>query len=179
MVTSDTPMATSEMYGDILEHLPPEVDLGYVFVRGETVLAKYGDRPPPPPTEQGLQDPNWIIIPLRDGRFTGTACLLFNRKALEKCRPFLKSIFGDREMGNVIRTLRPVLGLPFLIRAGLALRFPALGGLVSVAEVERRLSRGLGLVCRGYVSPHAELAFDVDHRTDVPFAERVLRESDT
>jgi GTP:adenosylcobinamide-phosphate guanylyltransferase len=176
MVTSDTPMATPEMYQDILDHLPPEVDLGYVFVRGETVLAKFGDRPPPPPDETGQQMPNWVIMRLRDGRFTGTACLLFNRAAMEKCRTFVKGIFDNREMGNVIRTLRPIFGLGFLIRVGLAFRFPALGGLVSVAALERKLSRGLGLVCRGYVSPHAELAFDVDHVTDVPFAERVLKE---
>jgi len=176
MVTSDTPTVTSEMFDDILEHFPPEVDLGYVVVRGETVLAKFADRLPPPPTETGLQDPNWIIMPIRDGRFTGTSSLLFNRAAIEKCRTFLKGIFDNREMGHVVRTLRPILGLPFLIRAGLALRFPALGWLVSVSEVERKLSRGLGLVARSYISPHAELAFDVDHLTDVPLAERILKE---
>ncbi|NDK15722.1 MAG: hypothetical protein GW911_27135, partial [Armatimonadetes bacterium] len=44
----------------------------------------------------------------------------------------------------------------------------------SIADIERRLGDGLGLKCRGYVSPHAELAFDVDHATDVPIAEGVL-----
>jgi len=175
MVASDTPMATSEMYDDLLGHLPPEVDLGYVFVRLETVLARYADRPPPPPDQQGRRMPNWVSVSLRDGRFTGTACLLFRREAMEKCRPFVKSIFDDREMGNVIRTLKPIFGLSFLIRVGLAFKFPWLGWLVSIAALERKFSQGFELLVRGYVSPHAELAFDVDHATDVPIAERVLR----
>jgi hypothetical protein len=87
------PLATPEMYDDLLDHLPLEVDLGYVFVRAETALAKYSDRPAPPLNGKGEQPPNWVTISLRDGRFTGTACLLFKREAMEKCRPFVKRIF--------------------------------------------------------------------------------------
>jgi len=174
MVTSDMPMATAEMCDDLLRNLGEDVDLGYTLVRHETVLAKYADRPAPPPDPQYGQLPNWVTVTLRDGRFTGTACLLFRREAIEKCRPLVKSIFDDRNMKNVIATLKPVFGLCFLLRVGLALKVPALGSLVSIADIERRLGDGLGLKCRGYVSPHAELAFDVDHATDVPIAEGVL-----
>ncbi|PIU90342.1 MAG: hypothetical protein COS65_25480 [Armatimonadetes bacterium CG06_land_8_20_14_3_00_66_21] len=174
MVTSDMPMATAEMYDDLLRNLGEDVDLGYTLVRHETVLAKYADRPAPPPDPQYGQLPNWVTVTLRDGRFTGTACLLFRREAIEKCRPLVKSIFDDRNMKNVIATLKPVFGICFLLRVGLALKVPALGSLVSIADIERRLGDGLGLKCRGYVSPHAELAFDVDHATDVPIAEGVL-----
>jgi GTP:adenosylcobinamide-phosphate guanylyltransferase len=175
MVTSDMPMATAEMYDDLLSNLGEDVDLGYTLVRHETVLAKYADRPAPPPDPQYGQLPNWVTVTLRDGRFTGTACLLFKREAIEKCRPLVKSVFDDRNMKNVIATLKPILGLCFLVRVGLALKYPALGWLVAVADLERKLGRGLGLTCKAHISPYAELAFDVDHATDVPIAERVLR----
>ncbi|MBI2302238.1 MAG: nucleotidyltransferase family protein [Armatimonadetes bacterium] len=175
MMASDQPLAEPAMVDDLLAHLPAEVDLGWVAVRAADALAKYGDRPPPPPDERGVQMPNWVTLRLRDGRFTGTACLVFSVATLEGMRPFLKGIFDNREMGNVIRVVRPVLGLGLLLRLGLALKFPTLGCLVSVGGLERRVSQGFGITCRVYVSPYPELAFDLDHASDLPLVERELR----
>lgn len=176
MVTSDMPLATPDMYDDLLDHFPSEVDIGYVLVPIQAVLDSYADRPPPPPDEKGRQMPNWVTLALRDGKFTGTACLLIKPQAARESQAFIKGIFDDREMGNVIRTLRPVFGLPFLIRAGLVFKYPSLGWLLSIGDIERKLSSSLGVLSRCHVSPHAELAFDVDHVTDVPIAEGVLKQ---
>jgi len=174
MVTSDIPLATGAHYADLLDHFGAEVELGYTMVRAAAALDAFGDRPPPPPDDQGRQMPNWVTVTLRDGRFTGTPCMLFQPDALRGCQSVIKRIFDDREMGNVVGALRSVFGTLFLARVGLALRYPWLGGLVSVAAIEQRMSRGLGIRCAAYISPHAELAFDVDHLSDVPLAERVL-----
>lgn len=175
MVTSDTPLVTGPMFDDVLFHLGPDTDLGYVIVRAEHVLTRFGDRPPPPPDERGWQMPNWATVALRDGTFTGTACLLLRPEAARRARPFIQGIFDNREIGNVVRVLRPVFGLGLMARAALVIRFPFLRGLLATSDIERRVGRGLGAICRSYVSPHAELAFDVDHATDVPLAERELR----
>lgn len=174
MMTSDTPLVTPAMIDDLLAHFGADTDVGYVVVRYESVAEKFADRPPPPPDEQGRAMPNWVTVRLRDGRFTGTGCLLIRPEAARRSRDFIKGIFDDREMGNVVRVLRPVLGTGFLLWLGLVFRFPSLGRLLSMRAIERRMSRGLGLTCRGYISPHAELAFDVDHLTDLPIAERML-----
>ncbi len=176
MVTSDIPLATGAMYDDVLEHLDSEAELGYAFIRHDTVLPRFADRPLPPPEPDGTQMPNWVTVQLRDGRFTGTPCMMLRGRGRAAFEPFIKSIFDNREMRHVIATLRPVLGLSLLLRLGLAAKLPACGRLISIAEVERRIGRGLGIVARGYCSPHAELAFDVDHLTDVPFAARILQE---
>jgi molybdopterin-guanine dinucleotide biosynthesis protein A len=175
MVTSDTPLVTGPMFDDVLSHLGPDTDLGYVIVRAEQALRRFGARPAPPPDESGRQMPNWVTVSLRDGTFTGTACLLMRPEAAQRARHFIQGIFDNREMCNAVRVLRPVFGLTFLVRAGLVVRFPALRGLLSVADAERHLGSGLGMVCHSYVSPHAEVAFDVDHVTDIPIAERELR----
>jgi len=175
MVTSDTPLVTGPMFDDVLSHLGPDTDLGYVVIRADHVHLRFGDRPSPPPDESGRQMPNWVTVTLRDGTFTGTGCLLMRPEAARRALPYIKGIFDNRDIRNVVRVLRPVLGLGFLIKAALAIRFPALGGMLSIADIERRIGKGLGVVCRTYVSPHAELAFDVDHLTDVPIAERELR----
>jgi hypothetical protein len=174
MATSDIPLATGAMYDDLLAHFGDEVDLGYTVVRHATVLADYADRPPPPPEPDGTQMPNWVTVTIRDGRFTGTPCMLLRPARADRLREVIKGIFDNREMGHVIGVLRGVLRPPPPARVGLAMKVPALKGLVSVTALERRMSRGLDLTCRAYVSPFAELAFDVDHLTDVAIAERVL-----
>lgn len=176
MATSDIPLATSTMYGDLIAAFPPDTDLGYAVVRRETVMSEYEDRPPPPPKPDGRQDPNWVTVKLREGAFTGTPCLLFRPEAMKRVRPLVKSIFDDRRIANVVRTLRPLLGTWLLVRIALTLHVRWLGWAISMHEVASRIGRGTGLVARGYVSPYAELAFDVDHLTDVPIAERVLAE---
>jgi len=174
MVTSDIPLATGAMFDRVLERVAESVDLGYVIVRGEDARRRFGDRPAPPPDVHGRQMPAWVTARLREGEFTGTPCLLLRPAALAGCRTFIKSIFDNRELGNALRTLAPLLGWGLLLRAALALRIPALAGIVSIAEVQERLGLGLGVVCQTYISPDPELAFDVDHLTDVALAERVL-----
>lgn len=175
MMTSDTPLVTAEMIDDALAAFGPEVDLGYVLVAADTVFSRFADRPAPPPDERGHQMPNWVTLSLRDGRFTGTSFLVIKPAAAQKLRGFIKGVFDNRELGNVVRVLRPVFGLGFLLKVALVLKFPRARGLVGVGDVEKRLSRGLGILCRTYVSPYAEMAFDVDHLADVPLAEEVLR----
>jgi GTP:adenosylcobinamide-phosphate guanylyltransferase len=175
MCTSDTPLVLPHMVDDALHALPVSVDLGYVLVPYRRAMERFADRPPPPPDHRGRQMPSWVSVRLRDGRFTGTACMVCSPEAAHSMRRILKGVFDDREMGNVVSVLRPVLGLPLLLRIGLALRCPALGPLISVKGLEQRLSRGLGLTGRAYVSPYAELAFDVDHLGDLPIAQRELR----
>jgi CTP:molybdopterin cytidylyltransferase MocA len=174
MMTSDTPLVTPEMVDDILAHLPPEVDLGYVLVRKETVLAKFADRPAPPPDDKGRRMPNWVTVAVRDGSFTGTGCLIIKPEAARRCREFIKGVFDDREMGHVVSVLKPLFGMCFLIRIALVMKCPCFAWLLSIADIENRLSKGLGIACRAYISPNAEMAFDVDHATDVPIAEGVL-----
>lgn len=176
MLTSDTPLVTGAMVDEALEAFGDDTDLGYVLVPYPLVMERFGDRPPPPPDERGRTMPNWVSVRLREGRFTGTATLLFRPSAIDKLRPLIKGVFDDREIGNVVRVLRGVLGLALLVRVALALRFPGIGGLISIRGIERRLGRSLSLRPRAWIAPHPEMAFDVDHITDVPIAEAVLAE---
>lgn len=175
MMTSDTPLATGPMIDDLLDHFARDVEFGYTIVSAEAARQKFGHRPPPPPEPDGKQMPSWVTVAIADGEFTGTPCMLCRPEALRTIRSVIKGIFDNREMSHVVRVLGGALGYGFLLRAGLALRFRPCRHWLSIAAIEKQMSRGLKLHCRAYVSPYPELAFDVDHFTDVPLAEAELQ----
>jgi len=145
LATADTPLLTPAMIGDLLEHAP-DCDICYPYVARETVLRRFGER-------------EWVFIKLRDAALTGSSMALFRPAAFRQLRPLVEQVIGaHREHWKVAG----MFGLLFLLRA----RY----GWITVPEIERHVSKVVKLDCRGYCSPYAELAFDVDHPGDLPVA---------
>jgi molybdopterin-guanine dinucleotide biosynthesis protein A len=145
LATADTPLLTATMIGDLLANAP-DCDICYPFVDRETVLQRFGDR-------------EWVFIILRDAALTGSSMALFRPAAFQQLRPLVEQVIGaHREHWKVAR----LFGLVFLLRAKY--------GWITVREIEKHVSKVVKLDCRGYCSPYAELAFDVDHHADLPIA---------
>ncbi|MHB0937434.1 MAG: nucleotidyltransferase family protein [Armatimonadota bacterium] len=149
LATADTPLLTPAMIGDLL-HRAPDCDVCYPYVARETILRRFGAR-------------EWVFIRLRDAAFTGSSMALFRPAAFRQLRPLVEQVIGaHREHWKVAR----LFGLGFLLRAKL--------GWITVPEIERQVSAVVKLDCRGYCSPFAELAFDVDHHADLAMAREGL-----
>jgi len=149
LATADTPLLTTTMVTDLLEHAP-DCDICYPYVARETVLARFGER-------------EWVFIKLCDAAFTGSSMALFRPAAFQQLRPLVEQVIGaHREHWKVAR----LFGLWFLLRT----KF----GWITVREIEKHVSKVVKLDCRGYCSPYAELAFDVDHHADLPIARQQL-----
>jgi len=149
MAAADTPLLTPAMIGDLLEHAP-DCDICYPYVARETILARFGAR-------------EWVFVTLRDAAFTGSSMALFRPAAFQQLRPLLEQVIGAHRNHWKVAGM---FGLAFLLRA----KF----GWITVPEVERHVSKVVRLDCRGYASPYAELAFDVDHHADLPIARQGL-----
>ena len=149
LASADTPLLTPEIVGDLLENAP-ECDICYPYVREEAVPPHFGER-------------EWLFVRLRDGAFTGGSMALFRPQTFLRLRPLVEQVIGaHREHWKVAR----LFGLGFLLRC----RY----GWITVREIEAHVGKMLSASCRGYASPYAELAFDVDHLADLPIAQQML-----
>lgn len=99
------------------------------------------------------------FVRLRDGRFTGGNVVYATSDAIVALLPLIDALYGARKNPFA---LAGMLGVDTL--------FGLVTGSASIAQLERRASRLLGVEARAFVSPDAALAADVDRPAHVPGA---------
>ncbi len=93
---------------------------------------------------------------LKEGRFTGGNLFLLEPRLVNDFLPRLEFILLNRK--NVLR-LASMFGFWALVKLAL--------GILQIAELERTVSRILGVPARALITPHAEIGFDVDKIEDI------------
>ena len=99
------------------------------------------------------------FVRLRDGRFTGGNVVYATREAILALLPLIDSLYRARKNPFA---LAGMLGLDTLLAL--------VSGTASIAQLERRATRLLGVPARALVSLDAALAADVDRPAHVPGA---------
>ncbi len=151
LATADTPLLTPEGADDTVRFgLDSEADLTYTMADAAQVAAAF------PGSKR-------TTVRLREGRFTGgnmvvaaSETLLLALKTIESAFTRRKSIIG----------LALLLGPVFLVRLAL--------GQLTVEAAAARGSEILGCKIAVHLTPHPEIAFDVDKPSDLRTAERAI-----
>ena len=112
--------------------------LAYPIVRGETALARF-------PQQQRT------FVRLKDGRFTGGNMIVVSPEMVPVLLPFIERAYQGRK--NPLALAR-LFGLDFIVKLAL--------GQLSLAAIEKRAGRILGLPVRALETPHASIGADVD-----------------
>ena len=86
-----------------------------------------------------------------DGTFTGGSVMQFNPAVVDRVRTFVDKVIAARK--------KPWL-LAQLFGWSIVMKFAS--GRLSIAEMQEKVTEMLGITARAIISPHAELAMDVD-----------------
>jgi len=100
---------------------------------------------------------------LADGVFCGTGLVVLRPRFLPRILTILEQLATARKAPW---RLAAVLGLPMLLRYA--------GGILSIADIERRASRLLGAQARGIRTEDPELAINIDRFDDLVRVEQML-----
>jgi GTP:adenosylcobinamide-phosphate guanylyltransferase len=135
----DIPLLTPQIVRDFVDQcLPYDVDLCYSIVSKEVM-------------ERAFPGSGRTFVPVAEGRFAGGDISMVKPGALEKSRDKIDTIIGHRkQFWKQVRAIGLDLVFLFLIRR------------LSIPRIERRVPRVLGITGKAIISPHAELAMDVD-----------------
>jgi len=140
VMAGDMPLATSEAISDFLNSAP---DAGVVY----PVTSKED-------VEELFPTRKTSYVKAKEGRFTGSSCLLFRKDAALAREKVLVDLLEARKNPTALLGLiGPMVGLKMMLST------------LSLGEFERHLSEGLGLECR---------LFSLDSPEDVGLAEREL-----
>ncbi len=150
VLSGDLPLVTREALENLLAHAP-DADVVFPYVERRDVLRAFPDR-------------EWIFSETPEGAFTGSAVGLCRPQALLEHWRWVEDLLEARRKKPL--ELAAMFGLPFLLK----LFFRRL----RVRDIEAKLSHLIHITGRGYQSPHAELAMDVDKFSDIAFVEGVL-----
>lgn len=139
LASSDIPLITPEIVCDLIDQcLPVDADYCYAIVRQEVM-------------ERAFPGSGRTFIPLGDGRFAGGDLGLLKPSILRVRRDVLNELIGHRK--TFWKQVRAV-GLSTLVL--LLIR------RLTIAHLERRCHKVLGILGRAVICPHAEVAMDVD-----------------
>jgi hypothetical protein len=142
VTASDNPLLTTQALEDFLTRCP-DVDICYPILRGEVF-------------REAFPGSDNILIPLRDGKFIGASCMLFDARALPKLREAVARVFAARKSyGRMVGLLGVGFTARFLLRR------------VTVAEIEQRVGSLTG--CHFSAVPDCDpvLAIDIDAERDL------------
>jgi len=149
MVTSDMPLLSPQAIDDLTQNTP-EADIVYPTIGREAIMAEFPDR-------------KWTFIRAKEGDFTGSSAVMFRPDAFRDHVDTLRKVFDSRRS---VAALVKMWGMNFALKFAL--------GQLSLKDAERRISEVLNVNGRAYVSSYPELAFDVDHASDIEIAESRL-----
>ena len=150
-VTSVFPLTTPEAIRDFLVRCQDNPgDVCYSFVSKDHNEARY----------PGVQR---TYVKLRDGVFTGGNIVLLSPEIVRERIDILKQAAALRKKPVQLCSL---LGWKYLIKF--------IFGLLTIKEVEERVSRALGLKAVGIISPYPEVGIDVDKPSDLELATKAL-----
>jgi molybdopterin-guanine dinucleotide biosynthesis protein A len=103
---------------------------------------------------------------LKDGTFTGGNMFYLNPRVVEGSAGLARRLVGYRKRPWKMCS---VLGWDFVLRL--------LAGNLSIADVEERMSRILGITLAAVISPYPEVGNDVDKESDLLLAREYLESS--
>lgn len=147
IITSDLPWVNQEALDDFL-HNAPQTDLTYVGISKKI-------------SEQQFPTLKRTYVSMREGKFTGGNLMLLRSSAQTKLLPFVSKAYKVRK--NPLK-LAQIVGLGTLL--GVA------AGALSVAQLERRVSKLFDLDVRIYLSDYASLGADIDTRAHFELARK-------
>ena len=139
VVASDIPLLTPravEEFVSACEH--NRADFHYAIVPQEAVERLY----------PGARKTYVRVV---DGTFTGGSMMLFNPAVVERVRTFVDKVVAARK--------KPWM-LAQLFGWSVVMKFAS--GRLSIAEMQEKVTEILGVTARAVISPHPELALDVD-----------------
>jgi len=145
-VSCDIPLVTAQTVSDFVDQcLPYDVDFCYSIVSKEDM-------------ERAFPGSGRTFVPIAGGRFAGGDISMAKPTALDKSRDKIEGIIGDRK--HFWKQVRAI---------GLDMVFLFLIHRLSLARIERRVTKALGITGKAVISPHPEIAMDVDkpHHLDV------------
>ncbi|AYO29286.1 MAG: hypothetical protein PWR06_1276 [Thermoanaerobacteraceae bacterium] len=151
VLTCDIPMITPEAIRDFaVKARELEADFCYPIVRKEDNDAKY----------PGVHR---TYVRIKDGTFTGGNIVMLKagtvKKAIEKAEAFL----AYRKKPWM---LARILGISFVVKFAL--------GILTIKELENRVSDLFGLKARAVISNYPEIGTDVDKESDLELVRKVL-----
>ena len=149
MIGGDMALASTEALTDLLAHAP-ESDVVYPIVERDEL-------------EEAFPDKQAFYVPAREGRYTGSSCLLF--------RPGV-ALSNDQVISRLLQAREDPKSLIGLVGLGNAVKFMV--STLSLREFERVLSDALGIDCSVFVSHYPELFVSIESIQDVDVIEREL-----
>lgn len=153
VVTADIPLLTGKAVDDFLAHCTDDsVQVYYSIVRRDVIEAAYSN----------IQR---TYVTLRGGTFTGGNILLLDADIFDR--------YGD-VIDRVISLRKKPLEIGRLLGLRCIMKF--LLHRLSVADIERRVYRMLGLRGKGVASDFPEIGIDVDKPEDYNRVEEILRQ---
>ena len=153
LVTGDVPLLRPEMVDDFVarcEQSGEPQDVWYAVVERAASESRY----------PGLRR-TWVR--LADGTFTGGNLALLERHVVARARRMLKLAIDARKNPAALARLFGVVALWRFLR-----------GQLTVAEMESRVGRMLGIKGKAVITPHVEIGIDVDKPADLLLARRYL-----
>jgi molybdopterin-guanine dinucleotide biosynthesis protein A len=149
LASSDIPLITPAIVNAFIDQCQPhDVDFCYAIVRQEVM-------------ERAFPGSGRTFVPLAEGRFAGGDLSLLKPSALNVRQDLLRELTGQRK--TFWKQVRAV---------GLDTLFLLLIRRLSIARLERRCQTVLGISGKAIISPHGEIAMDVDkpHHLDLVLA---------
>ncbi|MDI3481563.1 MAG: hypothetical protein PWQ97_1218 [Tepidanaerobacteraceae bacterium] len=151
VLTCDIPMITPEAIKDFVEKARATgADFNYPIVRKEDNDAKY----------PGVHR---TYVRIRDGVFTGGNIVLIRSGIIKKAMDRAKYFLAYRKKPWM---LARILGVSFVLKLLL--------GILSIKELETRVSDLFGIKARAVISTYPEIGTDVDKKSDLELAQKVL-----
>jgi len=150
VLTADIPLLTGTELRSVLEGAP-DSEVVYPIVQREDC-------------ERAFPGVKRTYARLKSGTFTGGNLFLLEASAQSEFLPRLKKVLENR---------KNVLVLAALFGPLTALKLVA--GQLEIAELERTVSRILGVRASALETPHASVGVDVDKEADLVLLEGVLR----
>lgn len=151
VLSGDVPLMTPDAIEDYLRRCEPfDADLYYPIATKESVEARF----------PGVQR---TYMRTRNGTFTGGNIGLISPATIIANRDLMQSVFDARK--SPFRLIR-ILGFPFVLKFLLR--------LLTIEELERKVSEIIGGRGKAVVVEHPEIGFDVDKPADLALATKML-----
>ena len=142
MMSGDMPIASCESIHDMLA-CAPDCDVVYPVVEKSDVKDAYPER-------------EAFYMQAREGKFTGSSCILFRPEIAISKENLLMNLLGAR------KNPKALLGL---VGPGVALKL--MFGTPSLLDLEKCISDALSLRCRVFLSHFPELVMSIDSAKDI------------
>ena len=149
MMSGDMPIASCESISDLLA-CAPDCDVVYPVVGKDDVKDAYPDR-------------EAFYMQAKEGKFTGSSCLLFQPEIALSKEDLLVNLLGAR------KNPKALLGL---VGPGVALKL--MFGTPSLIDLEKWISDALSINCKVFLSYFPELVMSIDSAKDISLMEEDL-----